>query len=364
MATQYGLWQERDIALDALAAEIDRDTLLDVQRETVATHNAELNKLIGIFADRVTMPQISVQTGATNRLQPLDENGRPRPVKGRGRYIVGLPLWKGGTAEAWNFWTHEQMSVKDFADSLDLMLQGDVVWMRDQLLAPLFYNGSGFAYSNVQTAESFTVYGLANGDTVVYQSDTGAATDTHYAAQAAAIDSTHNPLTSIYNDIVEHPDNSGRVVAFCATDQISAIELLPGFAPVDQFIINQVVATGDATTDPLFAPGLNLPLSRAMKFRGIHESMYIVEWPAIPSGYIVAVAVDATEKALAMREYAQPSLRGLINQGEPMSRFPWAQNNYVRAAGFGCRNRTGAYVLYAGTSGTYVAPTSLGFPLG
>lgn len=357
----YGAWQERDIALDNLAADVDRDTLLDVQRLTLANHNTELDRLIGLFADQVTLPQLSVKTGATNRLQGLDENGRPRPVKGRGSYIVGLPLWKAGTAELWNFWVHEQMSVKDFADSLDLMLQGDVTWMRDQLLSPLFYNGAGLAYSNVQNNESFTVYGLANGDATVYQSNTGAATDSHYAGQAAAIDSTHNPLPGIYADIVEHPENAGRVVAFCASDQVAAIELLPGFAPVVQPGIRTVPAAGSVTTDPLFAPGLNLPLSASMTYRGMHQSTYIVEWPAIPSGYIIHVAVDAQEKALAERQYAQPSLRGFLNQGEPMSRFPWQQNNFVRAAGFGARNRVGAYALLVG-AGSYSAPANYSFP--
>lgn len=357
----YGIWQERDLAMDALAATVDRDALLDAQRETLSTHNAEINALVGLFADRVTLPQVAVRTGATNRLQPLDENGRPRPVKGRGQYIVGLPIWKAGTAEGWNFWVHEQMTVQDFADSLGLMLQGDVVWTRDQLLAPLFYNGAGYAYANVQTGENYTVYGLANGDGVVYQSNSGAATDSHYAAQAAAIDANNNPLPAIYADVVEHPENAGRVVAFCASDQINSISLLPAFAPVNAQVVNVVPAAGSQTHDPLFAPGLNLPLSRSMTYRGVHQSTYIVEWPALPSGYVVHYAVDATEKALAMREYAQPSLRGFINQGEPMSRFPYQQNNYVRAAGFGARNRVGAHVLRVG-SGSYAAPTAYPFP--
>jgi hypothetical protein len=359
----YGYWVERDLPLDTLAASVDRDTVLDAQRETLASHNQEVNRLIGLFADRVTLPQIAVRTGSTNRLQPLDENGRPVPVKGRGQYIVGLPLWKAGTAEAWNFWAHEQMTVRDFADSLDLMLQGDVVWIRDQILAALFYNGAGFAYSNVQTGESFTVYGLANGDATVYNAATGPATDTHYAGQAAGIDNANNPLPVIYTDLTEHPENAGRVVAFVASDQVDDIKALTGFASAQDQIIRVVPAAGSETVDPLVAPGLNLPLSRSMIYHGVYQNMYIVEWQSLPAGYIVSVAVDAPEKPLAMREYVQAALQGFLNQGEPMARFPFQQNNYVRAAGFGARNRVGAYILKVG-SGSYSAPTAYGFPLG
>src|SRR4051812_41316297 len=71
---KYGIWQEKDLALDQLAADANREALLDAQRETIASHNAEINSLTGIFADRITKPQLVVKTGSTNRLQPLDEN--------------------------------------------------------------------------------------------------------------------------------------------------------------------------------------------------------------------------------------------------------------------------------------------------
>jgi hypothetical protein len=62
-----------------------------------------------------------------------------------------------------------------------------------------------------------------------------------------------------------------------------------------------------------------------------------------------------------MREFAQPALRGLINIGEPMSRFPYQQTNYLRAAGFGGRNRIAAHVLKIAAS--YAAPTTHPLPL-
>ncbi len=358
----YGIWQEKDLALDALAATVDRDALLEAQQETVASHNLEVNAFISIFAERITAPQQAVNAGVANRLQPLDENGRPQPVKGRSQYIVGFPLFKAGTAEGWNFWTSEQMTVKNYADSLATMLKGDVTWMRDQILAPLFYSGAGYSYANPQSGETFTVYGMANGDTVVYDKDSGAATDSHYTFQSAGIDDSNNPFPAIETELLEHPTNVGsRLVAFIAPGLFSSISLLSGYAPAVPNIIRVVPGSASSHPDPFIAPALDLPLSRAMVYKGMVGNTHIVQWQNMPTGYMIVVAVDAEQKPLGLREYPQASLQGLVNLSEPMSRFPYQQSNYVRAAGFGGLNRTADVVYKA--AGSYSAPSSHPYPL-
>lgn len=359
----YGLWQEKDLALDALAAEVDRDSLLDAQRETLATANQQVGAFVDLFANRVTSSQLSVRGGVNNRLQGLDENGRPKPVKGASRYIVGLPIWKAGTAEGWNFWTYEQMTVQEFAQSLDTMLTGYVTWMRDQLLSPFFYSGAGLSYANANDGESFTVYGLANGDATTFESSAGAATDSHYSAQAGVVDASANPYPAIYEDMIEHPQNTGRIVAFVPPGAIAtATKLLPGFASATDPIIRIVPAAADETVDPLVAPALGVPLPRSMTYLGVIDNTYVVQWRNLPDGYILHVAIDAEEKPLAMRQYPQARLQGLRNIGEPMSQFPYQQTNYVVACGFGSRNRVGAHVHRVG-NGTYAAPTAFPFPM-
>jgi hypothetical protein len=364
MAATYGVWLERDLDLEATAADVDREAILDAQQVTLATHNADAQRLGSIFADFTTFNQASVQTGTTGvRLQPLDEHGRPRPIKGRGYYYPGFPLWKAGTAEGYTFWAREQMTVKDYADSFSIMLEADIVWYRDQILAPFFYNGAGFTYADPQQNENVTVYGMANGDTVSYDKNTGAATDDHYSAQANALGAgADNPMSTIYTELVEHPGNTGKIVAFINTAQRAAMELLAGFAPDRRLIIEQVPAAGTATTDPLFAPALNLPLPSTMEYIGTHESTYVVVWQNMPANYMLTVAVDANVKPLAIRQYAQRSLQGLVNVGEPMARFPYQQNNWVRAMGAGGKNRIAAHVHRFGTS-PYATPTGYTFPV-
>lgn len=360
----YGIWLERDLDLEARAADVDREALLDAQNVTLGQHNTTIARVSGIFGDFTTFNQASVKTAGTSaRHQPLDEFGRPKAIKGRAFYYVGFPLWKAGSAQGYTFWTENQMTVADFADGFSLVLDADVTWVRDVLFGPIFYNGAGFTYADPQQNENVTVFGLANGDSTIYPKVTGAATDDHYSAQANALGAgADNPMTTIYNEIVEHPSNTGRVVAFINTAQRAAMEALAGFAPVNRMIVEQVPVAGSATTQPLFAPGLNLPLTSTMEYIGIHESTYVVVWQFMPANYMVTVAVDATPKPLAIRQYPQAALQGLINQGEPMSRFPFRQDNWVRAMGTGGKNRTAAHVHRFG-NGTYAAPTGYTYPV-
>lgn len=363
MAMKYGIWQERDLDLDELAVNVDREALLDAQQTTLQIHNEELNDTIGLFADPVTKSQTSVKLGNTARHQPLDENGRPKPIKPAGNYFVGFPIVKAGSAEGFNFWTDNQMTVKDFADSYNLMLSADVNWVRDQLLAAFFYNGAGYTFSDVRSGENVTVYGLANGDANTYDKVSGAATDDHYYAQANAIGSgADNPYPTIQTELNEHPGNGQRIVAFIAPAQQAATELLPGYAPVLRQRVETVLAAGSADTSPLFAPSIGIALPRSMAHIGTHGNVDIVVWQNMPSGYGIALALDAQEKPLGIRQYPQAALRGLVNQGEPMSQFPYRQNNYVRALGFGGKNRVGAVVFRVG-NGTYAAPTGYTAPL-
>lgn len=365
MAANYGIWIERDLDLEATAADVDREALLDAQTTTLAEHNTDVTTMLGLFGDLTTKNQASVKTGNTNvRLQPLDEHGRPRPIKGRGFYYPGFPLWKAGTAAGYTFWTEQQMTVQDFADSLTTMLEADIVWVRDQILAPFFYNGAGLTYADPQQNENVTVYGMANGDTVVFDKNTGAATDDHYSAQANALGAgADNPMDTIYTELTEHPSNAGsRVVAFINTAQRAAMEALAGYAPVQRLIIEPTLAAGSASTDPLFAPSLNLPLSRTMEYIGVHGSTHVVVWQNMPANYMLTVAVDSTVKPLGIRQYPQPGLQGLVNVGEPMSRFPYRQDNWVRALGTGGKNRVAAHVHRFGTS-PYATPTGYTFPV-
>lgn len=366
MAANYGIWVERDLDLEANAADVDREALLDAQLVTVAQHNQDINTLFTLFGDFTTKNQASVKTGVTgSRLQPLDEHGRPRPIKGRGSYFTGFPLWKAGTAQGYTFWASAQMSVQDYADGLSTaVLDPDVVWCRDQILAPFFYNGAGFAFSDVAQNESVTVYGLANGDTVTFDKSTGAATDDHYSAQANALGAgADNPMDTIYQELIEHPLNFGsRIVAFINTAQKSAMEALAGYAPVNRLIVEPTLAAGSATTDPLYAPALNLPLASTMEYIGIHGSTHVVVWQNMPANYMLTIAVDSQVKPLGIRQYPQAALQGLVNVGEPMSRFPYQQDNWVRALGAGAKNRTAAHIHRFG-NGSYAAPTGYTFPV-
>jgi hypothetical protein len=359
----YGIWLERDLDLDAIAADVDRDALLDAQQTTLTVHNQEISTIVRLFASPTVNNQASINSGVTARHQPLDEVGRPKPIKGGAPYFVGFPLNKAGSAEAFTFWVAAQMTVQDYADSFNLMLNADVTWVRDQLLAALFYNGAGYTWTDTAQGENVTVFGLANGDAVTYDKTSGAATDDHYAAQANAIGSgSDDPFPAIQTELTEHNSNGSRVISFIAPAQEAAVRLLAGFAPVLRQRVEVTLAAGSADTNPLFAPSIGIDLPPSMVHIGTYGNIDIVVWQSMPSNYIVSVAMNATVKPLGVREYSQAALKGLVNVGEPMARFPYQQTNYVRAMGFGGRNRIAAHVQRVGT-GSYATPTGYTAPL-
>jgi hypothetical protein len=120
------------------------------------------------------------------------------------------------------------MTVQQVNDAVSDMLTADVNWMRDHILAGLFYNGAGWTSPDPEYGD-LTIQGLANGDTVtVYVKQGGApATDTHYYAQAAAIADATNPYDDLYAELSEHPENAGGdVITFIASDQVATTEAL------------------------------------------------------------------------------------------------------------------------------------------
>src|SRR5688572_29223632 len=206
----YGLWDQQDLDPNTPASEISRDLLIHAVEETTATHNAEISTLLGLFCEPTTEYQQSYRSGGANFLQPLDEDGRPLPVKGRAQLTVAYALKMGGTAAGSNFVTHAKMTAADFDAQVGLMLQGDVAWIRRHLLAALMTNTSvGWTFAD-PIYGNLTIKGLANGDTDLYVNATESpATDDHYYAQSAAIGSGNNPMTTIQTELTEHPDNSG-----------------------------------------------------------------------------------------------------------------------------------------------------------
>jgi hypothetical protein len=352
-ALLYGFYQLKDLA-NTRAINVRTDILRTAIVASVAEHNAQINNLIGLFAQPTTDYQVRYRTPTNGRLQAGDENSRALPFKGT-TYTTSFPIQKGDAAWGTNFITRQKMTVQQVNDAVSDMLTADVNWMRDHILAGLFYNGAGWTSPDPEWGD-LTILGLANGDTTVYvKQGTAPATDTHYYAQAAAIADATNPYDDLYAELSEHPENAGGdVVTFIASDLVATTEALANFAPV----ADANVQTGSADAVAIGRPGTAIPASA--RLLGRVNSQWVAEWPAIPSGYGVALATGGPPP-LAMRQDPEPELQGFV-QADNREDFPYQEAQFFRRAGFGAWNRVGAVAFRIGNA-SWAIPTSFGSPM-
>lgn len=354
MANQvaYGFMSLKDLFARRVT-EVGVDVIGDAVQQSLAEQNRQMASITSLFVQPTTDFKTRFRTPVIARLQPLDENGRARPIKLPGVYDVAFPKYPAGGAWGANYITMQKMRVEEANDLTVGLLAADVRWMRDHLLAALFANTSWTFTDDEHGA--LTIQGLANADTTTYYLTSGAdagATDTHYLAQAAGIADATNPYPAIYAELAEHPENGGQVIALVPTNLMATTQALALYRPVmDPNVTlgaNTVALTG------------NLGVSVPGILRGYVEKVWIVEWPQLPDNYIVAVTENGVAP-LKMREEPEPELRGFRAVAE-RDDHPWYERQYLRIAGFGAWNRVGAVVQRIG-NGSYAVPTGYTSPM-
>lgn len=332
----------------------------DAIQATVGEYNRVANALLAEFVERTTIAQEQYELPGGGTLQPLDADGNPMPVQTSGSYKVAYPIQGAGTAWGTNRVSRELMTVEEAARNTDDVLRKDANWMVRHILAAIFTNSTWTFNDKVGANGSkglgdITIQPLANSDSVTYvrKGFTDAATDTHYLAQSSAIADATNPFPTIVTELSEHPSNEGRpIVAYVASSLTSTIQGLTEFVDKDDPDIN--AATSEATLNRMIGAG---PGDKVLgKTR---SGVWVVEWGAIPSGYMV---VKASGRApLKMREYPSGNLQGLFPEKADTDGNHLA-NRFIRFAGFGCADRVSTLVMRIGNS-SYAIPNGFTAPL-
>lgn len=317
--------------------------------EAVAEHNRQMDALVALFVTRTTEFKVRFRTATTANLQPLDQNGRARPIQAAGYYETAFPILDAGTAWGANYKARAKMTVAEANDITATMLMADMRWIRYHILAALYADVT-WTFTDLEHG-ALTIQGMANGDTVTYQimagTDAGA-TDNHYLAQAAAISDVADPFPTIYAELIEHPENSGQIVAFIPTGLKAAVMALSGYYPASDPNIDLGASQARLVG--------NLGVSVPGTLFGYHDAgVWLVEWPNMVANYIIAVATGG-ERPVAMREEEEPELRGFRKVAE-RNDHPFYENQFLRSAGFGGWNRVGAVVYRIGNSTYAAAPT-------
>jgi hypothetical protein len=357
MANQllYGFVQLKDLALRRVT-EIGVQVVNDAIDQAVQEHLRQIGAITEVFATPTTDFKVLFTTPTVARLQPLDDNGRARPIKTAGFYNVAYPLQQGGAAWGANYRAREKMTVQEANDLTATLLSADVRWIRDHIMAALFANASWSFPDEIHG--SLTIEGLANGDSVKYLVSNGSdqgATDTHYLAQAAAIADAANPFPAIYAELTEHPENDGEVVVFIPTNLKSTVQALATFYDVRDPNIQE----GSGVSVLSGSLGIALP-GGPRSLLGYADKCWIVEWKSLPDNYMVAITTGGA-RPLKMREEDVDSLRGFKKVAQ-RDDHPFYESQWLRIAGFGAFNRVGAVVYRIGNA-SYAVPTNYGVPM-
>lgn len=323
---------------------------------TLAEHNRQMDAMLALFADPTTDFKRRYRVPNASRLQPVDEEGRVRAQRRAGYYDIAFPMQRGGAAWGNTYEAGIKQTVGEAQIRLAELLTADARWMRDHLLAALYTNVSWTYNDEDDDAGTLTIKGLANGDTDTYLIQAGAdagATDTHYFAQANAIDNANDPFPTIFDELKEHPENGGDIIAFIPTNRKASVKALSSYFPVADGNIRYgaSISTLESTL------GTSVP----GEVFGYHDDgVWLVEWKALPNDYIIAVASEG-DRPLAMRQDMAPELQG-FNRVADRNDHPYYEAQYLRKAGFGAQNRVGALAYRIGNA-AYAIPTNYASPM-
>ena len=353
MAVLMGYLNNNDLK-DRRVSDIPATETDEAIRLTLAEYNRVTNLMLDFFCGRTTSVQERFKTPTNARLQPVDENGRALPVKGISQYTVGYPLQMGAHAWGANYVALQRMTANELGQELITAQIADNNWIADHILAAMFYVNTSSPAPWTWPDEihgDVSVYGLADGDTVVYQRRNGVAmaTDDHVLGFTSI---TTANLTTIATELKEHPENTGQVVTMVPTASRATIEALTEFIPVSDPNLQYGTVTTTLRNLGATVPG---------EIFGYVESAgtFVSEWPRVPDNYLIAKMTGGSPP-LKMRQDPNPNLQGYNNVAD-RDDHPWYEKQLLRMAGFGAFNRVGAVVARTNNA-TYAIPTGYASP--
>jgi hypothetical protein len=331
---------------------VNVQVVMTAVEESIAEHNRQAEALMAELAMATTDYKTRFKQRDSYTLQPLDEYGRPRPTRPVGYYDVAFPIQGGGAAYGFNHISAKLATVEDI-NRLTLETMGaDADWMKRHMLATIFDNVA-WTYDDDEHG-SLTIQPLANGDSVTYVKKSGAvAADTHYLAQAVAIDASNNPFPTIYDELKEHPVNANAtIVSYVPTALKTSIKALSTFFEVEDMDVQPGNASDTLTG--------SIDRGFGDEVLGKADGVWIVEWSILPSEHMVSVARGTREPIMKMRQYPATSLQGFFEKQIVEGNLETTE--FYRFAGFGGFNRVGALVYQVGNA-TYEIPTDYDAPL-
>jgi len=327
-----------------------------------AEHNRVFNAIMGTFTQRDpswnTTPIMKYYTPAASKMQPVDEHGVAKPMREKGSYQIGLPMWRREASIGLSYEAMKKITIAEMSRQLQMVERADLHTHIELFLFSLFYEENWTFVSTEDNLPDIPVKALANGDAITYTvrgNDTAPQTADHYVASASDI-ATSDPFPNIKDTLTKYAGTSAndRIVSFVGgTTNINQIKALDGFYRTDR---TQFTDWGDNVS--LVDPSADTFIGMGDEVLGEHEEgVLVVRWRKLPANYILSFNLDA-EAPIGIREDSTPSLQGLFPIDAIENSGNTILNRFRRKIGFAPVNRTAAMVNYVGVSGTYAEPTA------
>jgi hypothetical protein len=355
----YGFHNYSALAANRIA-EMDAQVVFDMVNTSAAMHTERVNALLSGLTERITEFRRKFILSAPVDMQPVTSDSSSKPVKPLLSYNVDLPLRRWGSKFGLDYETAAKITLAELEALTMTMLMGDGKTMKRHMLASIFTNTDwSFADDDHGT---LTIKGLANADGTLYPQAAGGTEDSqHYLAQAAAIADNANPYDNIYAQLKKHPSNnvgpSTPIVCYIPTNLVATTKALANFVDLAATDIRM----GADNSEVVAAASLiNQVKAFGDEVLGKCDGCWIVQWGALPPGYIFAHAQGAGP-VLGMREQPEAALQGLHTLRDTSS--PVLQSTEMRRiAGFAVMNRVAALVYRIGDA-SYAIPTGYTQPL-
>lgn len=355
MANIYG-----ELGIEASAADrtylttIGYQLVYETTQDYLNRANQDLAMAASLFVEGETEAHsFRYKLPGGGRLQRRGNRTSTAAAKASGSWDVALPLEDFGRQVAQDDVAYAYMTAAEYQRHLDGVIIANANTVRYEILRALLNNTARTFVDDTLTSPSLTIQPLANGDSVVYPPAIGSeseATDNHYLAQTAAIATATDPYPTISAELDEHfgvVTGGSNILVLNNAAQTAAILGLADFIPV---ATSRIAYGQDAT----LATPSPIPPGMSARLLGTHErtGATLAEWAYVPSGYLIAVHLEAPRPLMRRVDPAATGLGRGLQLVARMEEWPNASAHWRHRFGYGAANRLNGVIYQVGGSDT------------
>jgi hypothetical protein len=290
--------------------------------------------------------------------QEEDKAGGAAPsaaVKASGFWQTAYPLRQYGDSMSYDDVVLGYMTVKEFENHLQTIINRNNNTVFGSILKALFNNSSYVFQDPIHAA--LTIQCLANGDGTNYPPVYGSVVDApanNYLAPnftESQISDTNDPYALIRNALEPHfgfPQGGSPIIALVNTTACPATRLLTDF---DQFTNRYILPGGNVSTL------IDLPEAfQGGRIVGVCDGVVIIEWPRIPSGWILGLHLDAPRPLKQRKDPEKTKIATGLQMVTRDMAHPWQTTRWRHRFGVAVGNRLNGVAIALNGTNAYSVP--------